>query len=172
MTQHPTDEVSDAMAFYATLGLDVGYFSALWHTFNVGHILATDLDRVCRRHALSVADFNLLGALRIERPRPLRPTDLAATLQVSHAALSARIARLERDGLLVRSPAADDRRASTLELTVEGARLVETIHAEIEKDSQFVRQLNRLPEEDRSELARIMGRLHTNLDREFMRSPR
>ena len=35
MTQHPTDKVSDAMAFYATLGLDVGYFSALWHTFNV-----------------------------------------------------------------------------------------------------------------------------------------
>jgi DNA-binding MarR family transcriptional regulator len=172
MTQHPTDEVTEAMAFYATLGLDVGYFSALWHTFNVGHILATDLDRVCRRHALSVADFNLLGALRIERPRPLRPTDLAATLQVSHAALSARIARLEREGLLVRSPAAGDRRASTLELTVEGARLVETIHAEIEKDSQFVRQLHRLPEEDRSELARIMGRLHTNLDREFMRSPR
>lgn len=172
MTQRPSDEVTDAMAFYATLGLDVGYFAALWHTFNVGHILATDLDRVCRRHALSVADFNLLGALRIERPRPLRPRDLAATLQVSHAALSSRIARLERDGLLVRSPAESDRRASTLVLTVEGARLVETIHSEIETDSQFVRQFHRLSHEDRSELSRIMGRLHTNLDREFLRSPR
>src|ERR1700741_427596 len=109
MPQQPTDEVSDAMAFYATLGLPAGYFPALVRPFHVGHILATDLDRVCRRHALSVADFNLLGALRIERPRPLRPTDLAATLQGSHAALSTRIARLERDGLLVRSPSADGR---------------------------------------------------------------
>ena len=63
-----TDDVNDAMAFYATLGLDVRYFAALWHTFNVGHILTTDLDRICRRHGLSIADFNLLGALRIDRP--------------------------------------------------------------------------------------------------------
>ncbi len=170
MTQPPTEEVSDAMAFYATLGLDVSYFGALWHTFNVGHILATDLDRVCRRHALSVADFNLLGALRIERAQPLRPTDLAATLQVSHAALSTRIARLAQVGLITRSPALKDRRASTLELTPVGARLVDTIHAAIETESQFVRQFHRLAPEDRAQLARIMGRLHTNLDREFLRS--
>ena len=47
MTHRPTDDVSNAMTFYAALGLDVRYFAALWHTFNVGHILATDLDRIC-----------------------------------------------------------------------------------------------------------------------------
>ena len=55
------------MSFYAALGLDVRYFAALWHTFNVGHILATDLDWICRRHGLSIADFNLLGAVRFDR---------------------------------------------------------------------------------------------------------
>ena len=170
MAHRPTDDVNDAMAFYATLGLDVRYFAALWHTFNVGHILTTDLDRICRRHGLSIADFNLLGALRIDRPRRLRPTDLAATLQVTQAALSARISRLEREEILVRSAATDDRRASMLHLTSKGMRTVESIHLSIERDSQFVRQLYRLPEEDRAALARIMGELHTELDREFARS--
>src|ERR1700722_13425731 len=105
MTDCPTAAVTRAMGFYAALGLDVRYFPALWHTFNVGHMLATDLDRICRQHGLSIADFNLLGALRIDRPRRLRRTDLAGTLQVSQAALSARILRLQRDGLLVRAPA-------------------------------------------------------------------
>lgn len=165
MTRRPTDEVSEAMAFYATLGLDVRYFAALWHTFNVGHMLATDLDRICRQHSLSIADFNLLGALRVDRPQRLRPTDLAATLQVSQAALSARMSRLERDGLLVRSATTRDRRASTLQLTPAGERLVEAVHSSVEHDSQFVRQFNLLSEEDRSVLARIMGELHTQLDR-------
>ena len=88
MTHRPIDDVNNAMTFYAALGLDVRYFAALWHTFNVGHILETDLDRICRHHGLSIADFNLLGALRIDRPQRLRPTDLAATLQVTQAALS------------------------------------------------------------------------------------
>src|ERR1700730_2835513 len=150
MTHRPIDDVSNAMTFYATLGLDVRYFAALWHTFNVGHILATDLDRICRRHGLSIADFNLLGALRIDRPQRLRPTDLASTLQVSQAALSARISRLECDGLLVRGPVTRDRRASMLHLTPIGASLVEAIHFSVERESQFVRIFNRLSEEDRS----------------------
>lgn len=170
MTHRPIDDVSNAMTFYATLGLDVRYFAALWHTFNVGHILAIDLDRICRHHGLSIADFNLLGALRIDRPRRLRPTDLAATLQVTQAALSTRISRLERDGILVRSVATADRRASMLHLTPKGMRIVEAVHSSIERDSLFVRQLYRLSEEDRLALARIMGELHTQLDREFPRS--
>jgi DNA-binding MarR family transcriptional regulator len=170
MTYRPIDDVSHAMTFYATLGLDVSYFAALWHTFNVGHILATDLDRICRQHGVSIADFNLLGALRIDRPQPLRPTDLAATLQVAQSALSARISRLERGGLLIRSLATDDRRASMLCLTPEGERMVKTIHLSVERNSLFVQQFNRLTPEDRAALARIMGELHTQFDREFTRS--
>jgi hypothetical protein len=57
-----------------------------------------------------------------------------------------------------------------LHLTPTGMRMVEAIHLSIERDSQFVRQLYRLSEEDRATLARIMGELHTALDREFARS--
>ena len=166
--QRPMEEVAVARAFYADLGQDIRYFSALWHAFNVGHMLATDLDRICRRHDLSIADFNLMGALRIDRAKPLRATDLAITLQVSNGALTARIAKLADKGMLVKSPAAHDRRAFTLELTSEGAAKVEAIHFAIAEDSHFVREVNRLSQVDRTALERIMGTLHSQLDRYFV----
>jgi DNA-binding MarR family transcriptional regulator len=170
--KRPVEEVAVARAFYANLGQDVRYFSALWHTFNVGHMLAIDLDRICRRFDLSIADFNLMGALRIDRPQQLRATDLAVTLQVSNGALSARIAKLIDKGMLVRSPARGDRRASTLKLTPEGASKVEAIHSAVAIDSHFVHELNRLPATDRAALERTMGELHSQLDRYFVHAHR
>jgi DNA-binding MarR family transcriptional regulator len=170
--QRPVEEVATARAFYAGIGQDVRYFSALWHTFNVGHMVTTDLDRICRHFGLSIADFNLMGALRIDHPKALRATDLAVTLQVSNGALTARIAKLADKGMLVKSPAADDRRAFTLELTPEGAAKVEAIHSAIAVDSHFVREVNRLPPEDRAAIERIMGELHSQLDRYFVHAHR
>src|ERR1700757_38825 len=124
----PIEEVRAAQAFYAEHGQDVTYFSALWHTFNVGHMLTTDLDRICRGYDLSIADFNLMGALRIERAQQLRATDLAVTLQVSNAALTARITRLAETGMLVKSPSESDGRSFTLQLTAQGIIKVDAIH--------------------------------------------
>lgn len=166
-TRRPVDEVAVAQAFYAGLGQDVSYFSAIWHTFNVGHMLAIDLDRICRQYSLSIADFNLMGALRIDRTEPLRATDLAVTLQVSNGALTARIAKLVDKGLLVKSPVATDRRAFTLRLTPEAAATVEAIHSALAQESRFVQELRRLPAEERAALERIMGVLHGQLDRHF-----
>lgn len=49
--QRPIEEVAAARTFYAGIGQDVGYFSALWHTFSVGHLLTNDLDRIYNRSA-------------------------------------------------------------------------------------------------------------------------
>ncbi len=170
--ERPLREVRAARAFYGGIGLDVRYFSALWHTFNVGHMLTTDLDRTCRRFGLSIADFNLMGALRIDHPLPLRATDLAVTLQVTNGALTARIAKLSDKGLLQKSPAEDDRRAFVIELTAEGRSIVEAVHTAIAQESHFVREVNRLPGEDRESLERIMGELHSRLDRQFVSAHR
>jgi DNA-binding MarR family transcriptional regulator len=170
--QRPVEEVAVARAFYAGLGKDVCYFSALWHTLNVGHMLTTDLDRICRGYDLSVADFVLMGALRIDRPNQLRATDLAVTLQVSNGALTARIGKLADRGMLVKSPAHGDRRAFTLELTPAGATKVDAIHSAVEQESHFVREVNRLPKTDRAALERIMGELHGRLDRYFAHTHR
>lgn len=172
--QGPVEDVETGQAFYAKLlpELDVGHFAALWHVFTVGHLVAADLDRIARRFGLSIADLHLLGTLRIDRPRPLRATDLAMTLFVSHAVLSGRIERLARRGLLVRKPSAADRRAFELTLTPEGASLVDKAIVEIARDAKFVRRFRELSEPDRVGLARILGRLHEGLDRDFVASVR
>jgi DNA-binding MarR family transcriptional regulator len=172
MPRRPVEELKVATAFYAKVGLDVSYFAAQWHTFNVGHLLATDLDRITRRHGLSVADLHLLGALRIERPKQLRASDLAFTLQVANSVLSSRIAKLQRQGLLIRTRSTSDRRAFELRLTPEGARKTIDVVAEMGRKSHFVRHYKRLSKEDRAALARIMGELHYLLDRDFVAVPR
>lgn len=168
MSQRPVDEVEYANVFYASLNLDVSHFASMWHTFNVAHLLSTDVDRITRDHGISIADLHLLGALRIDRPRLLRATDLAMTLQVSNAVLSARIARLGNRGFLVRQASAADRRAFELQLTAEGKTKVEEVLSSIERRSAYVRHFHSLPKEDRDALARIMGNLHSKMDGEFM----
>ncbi len=168
MSQRAVEEVEYATNFYASIDLDVSHFSALWHTYTVGHLLFTDLDRIAREHDISVADLHLLGALRIDRPRLLRATDLAATLQVSNAVLSGRIARLGQEGLLIREPSASDRRAFELRLTAEGAKKVEDVMSAIEQRSGFVRHYHSLPQEDQATIGRIMGDLHSKMDRDFI----
>jgi DNA-binding MarR family transcriptional regulator len=162
------EEVATARAFYAALGQEVGYFAALWHTFNVGRMLSTDLDRICRKHGLSLADFTLMGALRIDRAVPMRATDLAVTLQVANSALTERVSKLIAAGIVLKTPAPDDRRAFTLQLTPQAAALVEAIHSALAQDSLFVRAVNRLSEADRAALERIMAELHGGLDRHFV----
>jgi len=129
---------------------------------------ATEPDRICRDYELSIADFNWMGALRIDRPESLRATDLAVTLQVSNAALTSRINRLAHKGILIKSPAPDDHRAFRLCLTPAGVTTVDKIHIAIERESQFVRHFRQLSEGDGSTLERIMGELHTLLDRDFV----
>jgi DNA-binding MarR family transcriptional regulator len=174
MKRRPVEELEAGRAFYAQLApdLDVSHFAAMWHLFNVGHLVSTDLDRVAGRYGLSIADLHLLGTLRIDRPARLRATDLAFTLHVSNAVLSARIARLERLGFVVRTPSGSDRRAFELTVTERGAEIAEAAVAEIARSSQFVQRLRRLTEADQAALARILGELHDLMDRDFIPTPR
>jgi DNA-binding MarR family transcriptional regulator len=170
----PVEELEAGAAFYSEIApdLDVSHFGAMWHTFTVGHMVATDLDRVARRHGVSIADLHVLGTLRIERKERLRATDLALTLHVSNAALSARIAKLESKGLLIRAPSPADRRAFELQLTPAGAALAEAAIGDISRNAAFIRYFRRLTVADRAALGRIMGELHNLLDRDFVPAKR
>jgi DNA-binding MarR family transcriptional regulator len=148
--------------FYDRLNLDVSYMSAMWGAFTVGHLLGIDLDRVCRLYGLSIADVNAIGALR--DGKQLRATDLAQRLHVSNAVLSPRIAKLEKRGFLLRIPSAADRRAFELKLTPKGAELIEAVIADISRHARFVRSFHRLSEQDRKDLARIMGALVKHME--------
>lgn len=172
MPKRPVEKQEAVSAFYAERAVDVSYYPALWHTFNVCHLMATDLERICKKHGLSFADLHLLSAIRVDGLNKQRATDLAQLLNVSNAVLSTRIRKLEQKDLLTRTPSADDRRAVALKLTSAGEIVCDAVGADIAEYSNFVRCFRRLPEEDQNALARIMGELHNELDRDFISTSR
>lgn len=168
----PVDQIETGMAFYAGLGMDVSHFGPMWHILKVGQLMMTDLNRISGQHGMSFADFHLLGALMMVDPEALRATDLALALNVSNAVLSGRVRKLAADGLLSRSTPPEDRRATMLHLTPQGADKVKAIGGALERDGQFVRHYRHLAPADRAALGRIMGDLHMAMDRDFLPAPR
>lgn len=163
----PVRQLTEGKAFFAAMGLDVSHFGAIWHIFKVGQLMATDLNQISRRHGISIADFHLLGALMMSDPVPLRATDLAVALNVSNAALSGRVGKLARQGLLTCDQSSADKRTKMLGLTAEGAEKVRLVGQDLENAGRFVHHYRQLPEADRQALERIARQLHTLLDRDF-----
>lgn len=165
VSKRPVDLQQQATAYYAEHHFDVSFFAAIWHTFKVGHLLETDLEQICRKHHISIADFHLMGAVMTEVPQQHRATDLAQWLNVSNAVLSTRIKKLQESGLLLRSACTDDRRAFYLELTEQGALVLKAASEDISTQCHFVHCFHQLAEADKDSLVRIMGELHNQLDR-------
>ena len=83
------------------------------------------------RHGLSRADWDVLASLRREgRPYSLSPTALYRALMRTSGAMSQRLARLERQGLIQRRLDPADRRGIVVSLTPKGRRLVDRIAAD------------------------------------------
>jgi DNA-binding MarR family transcriptional regulator len=83
------------------------------------------------RHGLSRADWDVLASLRREGPPyTLSPTALYRALMRTSGAMSQRLARLEREGLIERTLDAADRRGIVVSLTEKGRKLVERIAAD------------------------------------------
>jgi DNA-binding MarR family transcriptional regulator len=82
-------------------------------------------------HGLSRADWDVLASLRREgAPYSLSPTDLYRALMRTSGAMSQRLARLEREGLIERRLDPADRRGIEVTLTTRGRRLVERLAAD------------------------------------------
>jgi DNA-binding MarR family transcriptional regulator len=168
-----SDEAAAGRDFYAGVdpGLDVSFFAAVWHVVSLGHLVSNDLDRIARRHDLSIADLLLLGTLRTSCTA-LRPTDLAHKLHVSSAALTTRITRLAQRRLVVRQPLAADRRGFEVTLTTAGARRADKAISEISRLGRFANRFASLSAGDRASAERILGLLHDLIDRDFISQPR
>lgn len=153
---------------YADLGMDTSFVPALWHLSRVSHLAAKELDRLGARYGLSSADIDLLEAIWNAEEGTLRATDLADLLRVSNAVLTPRVARLERHGLLVKRPSETDRRAADLSLTEAGVVAIRSAVQDIGTDMKFVDYFFELPEQDRKDLVRILGKLHDRLFSNFI----
>jgi DNA-binding MarR family transcriptional regulator len=98
--------------------------------------------------------FSSLSVLHtLSRTGPCRLSDLVRTEQIKQPALTAAVAKLERDGLVRRSPDPDDGRASLLSLTAAGKSIVSRRHAA--RVEGLRRLIDRLPPADRKRMLGI-----------------
>lgn len=73
---------------------------------------------------LSIADFDVLNTLRrVGDSRGSKPTDLARASLVTTGAMTSRLDRLERSGLIRRTPDPADRRGVLVRLTAQGTKV-------------------------------------------------
>jgi DNA-binding MarR family transcriptional regulator len=86
-----------------------------------------ELRREARAVGISPEQVSLLVAIKHEPGIGVR--ELAARERVSAPAMSKHVDRLERDGLVARTPSADDRRRVGLTLTDEGRRVLRRVRS-------------------------------------------
>jgi len=88
--------------------------------------LTEELLVVYRRYGLAEGEFDLLATLRRAGPPFERaPGELAAHTMVTTGAITKRIDRLERDGLVTRRASAHDGRGRVVGLTDAGRQLID-----------------------------------------------
>lgn len=108
-----------------------------------------------RMTALGLSDFGVLEALHHRGPLPINA--LGKKVLLSSGSMTAAVDRLERSGLVERRSASTDRRARTVHLTKEGAKLIKKAFAEHERDMEHV--FSRLDRQERFALASLLRKL-------------
>ncbi|MBS1164534.1 MAG: MarR family transcriptional regulator [Proteobacteria bacterium] len=93
-----------------------------WITLN----LRPPIEAIFEKHGLDSGEFDVIATLRRSGPPYcLRPTELYCWLMISSGGLTARLAKLEKAGLITRLPDPDDARSTLVKLTPEGIDLAE-----------------------------------------------
>ena len=88
------------------------------------------LGRELRREKIAGVSPQQVGLLVSIKYAPgVTVGDLAAEERVSTAAMSKRVSRLERDGLVARTPSETDRRCVGLSVTEEGQRVLRRVRS-------------------------------------------
>lgn len=94
--------------------------------WRLAKLFADDRNRVLRAAGIDAATLDLLSVIRRSGPPyTLSTREIAQRTLVTAGAISQRVARAERDGLVQRRPGATGRRTVLVSLTPEGHALIE-----------------------------------------------
>ncbi len=106
--------------------LELGAMATIGRLGRLQAIIRPAIEAVLLRHGLSVAEFDVLAALRRSgEPYVLRPIDLSRSLMLSPAGMTGRLDRLEAAGHIARRLDPDDRRSMLVEMTDSGIATID-----------------------------------------------
>jgi DNA-binding MarR family transcriptional regulator len=113
---------------------------------------------VLQPFGLSIADFDVLNTLRrVGEQHGSKPTDLARSSLITTGAMTSRLDRLERSGLIRRMPDPADRRGVLVRLTSQGSKVARQALQELIAANQVF--LEPLSGQQRESLASALKRL-------------
>jgi DNA-binding MarR family transcriptional regulator len=137
--------------------LDVSPQGIIGRLHRLANSLTDELVAVYDRFGLSEGEFDVLATLRrAGAPYERTPSDLAASTMVTTGAMTKRIDRLERRGLVSRRASDADGRGRVIGLTPPGRDLIdEVMTAHMANEHRL---LAAIPGDDAAELERVLTR--------------
>lgn len=133
MVTDPADHVARIQAEWARErpDVDVRPQGVIGRLHRIAALLTEQLCVVYQRYGLSEGEFDVLAALRrAGAPFERAPGELAAFTMVTTGAMTKRIDRLERNGLVSRRLSATDGRGRVVALTKAGRELIDRAFTE------------------------------------------
>src|SRR5262245_2892910 len=151
------DRVAEIQAAWARErpDLDVSPQGVIGRLHRLAAHLTAELEIVYRRHGLEEGEFDVLAALRrAGEPYERAPGELARHTMVTTGAMTKRLDRLERAGLVARRRSATDGRGRVVALTQAGRRVIDDAFTEHMRNEH--RLLGGLPPDDVGRLQDIL----------------
>jgi DNA-binding MarR family transcriptional regulator len=135
--------------------LDVSPQGVIGRLHRLAGYLTEQLCVVYRRYGLAEGEFDVLATLRRAGPPFERaPGELAQFTMVTTGAMTKRIDRLERGGLVTRRRSAEDGRGRVIALTTAGRELIDRAFTEHMANEH--RLLAELSETEKTQLATLL----------------
>jgi DNA-binding MarR family transcriptional regulator len=133
----------------------IGVITRIWR---IGKLLSDERRRTLARLGIDAATLDLLSTLRrAGPPYRLTPGAIAERTLVSAGAISQRVARAEREGLVARERSGDDARVTYVTLTAQGHALIERSVDDLLRYEESLLSALTLPQRhDLAELLRIL----------------
>jgi DNA-binding MarR family transcriptional regulator len=134
------------------------------HLVELADALRTVVLAVRRKSAGSAQDKSIIALLaHLKLVGPLRAADLAEHACLDPSTVSRHLRALEADGLLMRTPDPDDGRATQLQVTSKGERIVD--EARGQRLAMLGSALEDWSEKDIATLTRLTRRLAESMER-------
>ncbi|MCT9087582.1 MarR family transcriptional regulator [Streptomyces sp. ASQP_92] len=106
--------------------LDTVPMAVYGRIYRIARAMGDRMEKEYARFGIGRGEFDVIATLRRSgEPYTLSPRQLSATLMLTTGGMTGRLDKLERAGLLARSPDPTDRRGLRVTLTERGLRLVD-----------------------------------------------
>jgi DNA-binding MarR family transcriptional regulator len=123
--EDPVDVIIDQWAAVRP-DLDTTAMEVFGRVFRLSRAMGDRMEKAYTPYGISRGEFDVLATLRRSgEPYALSPRQLSATLMLTTGGMTGRLDKLERAGLLRRSPDPHDRRGLRVTLTEKGLELID-----------------------------------------------